>query len=144
MNKIKDLLKHSNQALVTVEPNTLIYGALKQMEDSDIGCVLVVWEGTLIGIMSERDYARKVVLKGNASWKTKVEKIMRTEFPVVSPESSLDEALALLSQYKVRYLPVLEGRDLIGLISIHDVLNAVIDTQLDNIELLNKYVYNQM
>ena len=142
MKTVTNLLAGSDREIVSVEPESFVYDALQLMAKNDIGCVLVIDDNKLVGIMSERDYARKVVLKGRSSWKTELRDVMRSEFPVVATDTPLEHCMALFSEYKVRYLPVVDKAKVVGLISIHDVIRELMMEQTEKIEMLNNYIYN--
>jgi CBS domain-containing protein len=110
------------------------------MADKDIGAVLVLEAGRIAGIFSERDYARKIILKGKASRETPVRDIMTSHVLYVRPEQTVADCMALMTNKHIRHLPVLAGDELIGLISIGDVVKAIIDEQEFMIEQLEKYI----
>lgn len=124
----------------TVLPNITVYDALKVMCEKNIGAILVIEDDVLKGILSERDYARKVVLKDKTSKFTLVHEIMETNFTAVNPTDSIDYCMELMSTQRVRHLPVIENSILVGIISIGDVVQAIIEVQKDTIEHLNTYI----
>ena len=121
---IRDVLKNKGTSIVSVGPNETVYKALELMAREDIGALLVMNEGKVVGIMSERDYARKVILEGLSSLKTSVEKIMTNKVLYVSPDQSVEEGLAQMSDKRCRHLPVFEDGTLIGMVSIGDLVQA--------------------
>ncbi len=123
-----------------VNPDDTVLDALRLMADRNIGAVLVQSDGALVGIMSERDYARKMVLHGKSSRDTAVREVMTSAVVSVSPEWTCDQCMALMTEKKIRHLPVVEGGQLIGVISIGDVVRAVVDLQQSTISSLKNYI----
>jgi CBS domain-containing protein len=140
MKTVNDLLQAKGHRLWSVAPGTSVYEALELMADKDIGAVLVLEGGRIAGIFSERDYARKIILKGKASRDTPVREIMTSDVLYVRPEQSVAECMALMTNKHIRHLPVLAGDELIGLISIGDVVKGIIDEQEFMIEQLENYI----
>lgn len=129
MRLVSDLLKSKGSEVWSVTPDRAVYDALKLMADKNIGALLVLEGDRLIGIFSERDYARKVILKGKASKNIPVKEIMSLEVVYVRPEQTIADCMALMTDRRIRHLPVLEGRQLVGLISIGDVVGSIIFEQ---------------
>lgn len=140
MNTVKDLLKGKGEEVYSITPDATVYEALKLMAKKGIGALLVLKEGALVGIMSERDYARKVILKGKFSKETPVSEIMASEIICVTPEHSAQECMALMTQERIRHLPVLEGERLAGIVSIGDVVKSIISEREFRIEQLEHYI----
>jgi CBS domain-containing protein len=141
MATVKNILKEKGNAAYSVSPYTPVFEALQLMAEKDIGALIVVESGRLVGIFSDRDYARKVILKGKSSKNTPVKEIMTTEVVTVRPQQTIDECLALMNRTRIRYLPVLQGNELVGLISIGDVAQAIIaeqEKELENLENLGQ------
>jgi len=137
---IRDVLKKKGASIVSVNANETVYKALELMASENIGAVLVMNEGKVVGIMSERDYARKVILEGRSSLKTSVEKIMTNKVLYISPSNSVEEGLALMSDKRCRHLPVFEDGTLIGIVSIGDLVQVNIaekDFMLSQLEKLH-------
>jgi CBS domain-containing protein len=124
----------------TVKPDDTVFDALRLMADRNIGAVLVVSDAGLEGILSERDYARKVVLHGKMSQATAVKEIMTTNVICVDPGWTADQCMALMTEKRVRHLPVIEDNGLIGVISIGDAVRAVVDEQAFTIKSLERYL----
>jgi CBS domain-containing protein len=124
----------------SVTPDDTMYDALSLMADKNIGAVIVLSEGEIRGILSERDYARKVALLGRTSKSTPVEEVMTTNVICVEPEWTVDRCMALMTDKRVRHLPVVEDGRLIGIISIGDVVRAVVDEQQFTIQSLERYI----
>ena len=143
MKKVKHILEKKGNPIYAVSPEKRVYEAIRVMGENNIGSVLVLEDNQLVGILTERDYARKVVLQGKFSANTFVHEIM-TPHPglfTVSPESTIDECMAIMSEHKIRHLPVLENGHLVGMISIGDVVTAYINHQKDIIEDMTKYIH---
>jgi CBS domain-containing protein len=147
MKTVKDLLqaKKSNDVW-SVTPDTLVYRALQLLNEKGIGALLVMEKGELLGIVSERDYARKVILEGKSSKETPTKEIMSTKIYVVSPDSTMEECMALMTDQRVRHLPVVEKgtKRILGVISIGDVLKSIISEQKFLIENLSRYIMGKM
>ena len=136
MTTVKSILKEKGNVVYSTTPDTPVFEALKLMAEKDIGALVVVESGRLVGIFSDRDYARKVILKGKSSKNTPVKEIMTSEVVTVRPQQTIEECLALMNRVRIRYLPVLEGKELVGLLSIGDVAQAIIAEQEQELEKL--------
>lgn len=135
------ILQHKGQAPVqSVAPDTMVYDAIKLMADRNIGCVLVMDGDVLLGILSERDYTRKVVLQGRSSKTTTVREIMTKDVICVTPKHGVEETLLIVTEKRVRHLPVKDGDRVIGLISIGDLVKWVINAQRSALSQLEAYV----
>ena len=140
MTTAHDILKYKGYAVHAVRPDDTVLAALGIMAEHDIGAVLVM-EGTeLVGILTERDYARKVALAGRSSKDSPVRAIMTPELVWVAPHRSIDECMALMTERRVRHLPVVENRRVIGVVSIGDLVKATIDEQEFTIRELKNYI----
>jgi CBS domain-containing protein len=140
MYTVRQILQNKGQQVWSISPAASVYEALQLMAAKDIGALAVVEEERLVGIFSERDYARKVILHGKTSRETRVDEIMTARVVVVGPERTTDECMALMTEKHIRHLPVVEGERLIGLISIGDVVKAVISNQEFVINQLENYI----
>lgn len=140
MRTIKHILDRKTRALVVIEPEKTVFEALKLMAEKNIGSVLVMQQEKYLGILSERNYARQVVLLDKSSKKVLVKEIMRTDLPTLSSSDSLQKCMELMSDLNVRYLPVLENEKLTGLISIKDVLDEFLLQQKEVIDNLTDYI----
>lgn len=141
MRTVRDILRHKGSAVYSVTPDSWIYEALKLMDDKNVGAVLVQEKEQLCGIFSERDYARKVVLKGKTSRETRVSEAMTKRVACVRPENTIEECMAVMTDKRIRHLPVLGEEDrLVGVISIGDVVQAKISEQQFLIEQLESYI----
>ncbi|HYF31433.1 MAG TPA: CBS domain-containing protein [Chitinophagaceae bacterium] len=141
MKKVKDILARKGANVTNVNPDTSVLEALKIMADQNIGSVVVMENERFRGIVTERDYSRKVVLKGKSSTDTKVSEIMSTDFPRVTPTDTVEQCMQLLSEKNIRYLPVFEGDELAGIISINDIVKETIITQQETISQLKDYLH---
>jgi CBS domain-containing protein len=130
----------SINALWSVQPETTVLEALELMSVKNIGAVLVLKDGQLTGIFSERDYARKVVLQGRASRDTQIANVMTTAVITVTPTQKIEECMQLMSDLHIRHLPVVEADKLIGIISINDIVTAIIRDQKARIQSLESYI----
>ena len=137
---IGTLLTHKGNQIYSIAPEATVYEALEKMAGKNVGSLLVLREGQVLGILSERDYSRKVILKGKNSRETRVDEIMRVPVVSVSPGQSVDECMRLMTEHKVRHLPVIEGNNLLGVISIGDLVNSIITTQTAAIQQLESYI----
>ena len=138
--KVKDILRVKGTAVVSVSPDTIIFDALSLMSKYNVGAVLVVDNDNLVGVFTERDYARKIILKGRTSLDTNVSEIMSDEVITVHPEESIPECMALMSDKRVRHLPVVQDGQVIGIISIGDVVKFIIEEQEVVIEHFKMYI----
>jgi CBS domain-containing protein len=140
METIRQVLDKKGNQIFSVTPGTTVYDTLKLMADKNIGAVLVLDEGKLVGIMSERDYARKVVLKGKFSKEIPVNEIMSTNVICIDPDQTIINTKAVMIQKRIRHLPVIESDKLVGIISIGDVVNAVLEENSFMIDQLATYI----
>src|ERR1700690_3432493 len=129
MTMIKQLLKAKRHGCFSVGPGENVYSAIKKMADQDVGSVLVLDGATLVGIFTERDYARNVVLKGRSSPQTLVRDIMSTQVAYVERGDTVEDCMALMTEKRVRHLPVVEDEAVVGVISIGDLVKSIIDDQ---------------
>lgn len=143
MKKIAAILQRKGAAVVTVTPDTTVLEAIRIMAEKNIGSVAVADNGRFMGIVSERDYSRKVILKGKHSSETKVSEIMSTDLPSLRPEDSIDQCMTIMSQQNLRYLPVFEKEVLAGIISMSDVVKETILAQKETINQLENYIHGQ-
>jgi CBS domain-containing protein len=124
----------------TIGPEALVYEALQQMAEHDVGALVVVEDGKVVGMFSERDYARKVILKGKSSKTARVREMMATPVLYATPDLSLDECMSLMTQKRVRHLPVMDGDALIGIVSVGDVIKRKVANQHHEIRQLERYI----
>jgi CBS domain-containing protein len=140
MTTVRSVLQTKDNTLWSIAPEALVFDALKIMADKNVGALLVMQKEKVVGIFSERDYARKIVLKGESSHTTAIKDVMTSGVLSVHPEQSIDECMALMTNKHVRHLPVIENGKLIGLISIGDVVKAIISEHEYTIKQLENYI----
>jgi len=140
--KVSDVLLRKSAHLISVTPGTSVIDALKIMADKNIGSVVVIGDGVYQGIITERDYSRKVVLKGRSSTETKVSEIMSSGLPTVKPDDTIEHCMQLMSDKNIRYLPVFEKEIIVGIISINDVVKETILSQEETITHLRDYMHS--
>ena len=134
MTNVAKLLEHKGQAIWSIGPDDSVFEAIKLMDQRGVGALLVLHDGALVGILSERDYARKVILNDRSSKQTQVREIMTSNVYYTLPEQSLDVCLAVMSERHIRHLPVMQGDEVVGMISMGDVVKEIIAQQQDKIE----------
>ena len=142
MRKVADILKRKGSHVETVQSELTVIDALKLMADKNIGSVAIAQNNKFIGLMTERDYSRKVILKGRSSSETTVGEIMDAHYPSVVKNDSVEYCMELMSSNNLRYLPVIEHENLVGIISINDVVTETILTQKETIEHLQNYIHS--
>jgi CBS domain-containing protein len=140
MKSIRQILRSKEGTVLSVSPETSVYEALGYMAEKNVGALLVLQDGKLAGIFSERDYARKVILKGKSSLKTPVRDIMTERVRFVRPDQTVEECMALMTEKHVRHLPVLEGDEVIGVLSIGDLVKATLEEKDFMIKQLENYI----
>ncbi|MDA3923044.1 MAG: CBS domain-containing protein [Salinisphaera sp.] len=143
MTTVNDLLRDKSSDIWTIGPDETMFDALKLLGEKNIGAVLVMEGGRLVGLLSERDYARKVLLKGRRSRETKVREVMSTDVTSVTSRTAVEECLSLMTDRRFRHLPVMDNDKLIGLISMGDLVKAIIEDQRDLIGQLEQYISGQ-
>jgi CBS domain-containing protein len=137
---IASILKYKGDTTWSIGPDSTVYEALAMMAQHSIGALLVLEDGRLRGIISERDYARKVILHGKSSKDTPVREIMTTSPVTVTPENTIDECMVIMTRDRVRHLPVMVGDRIAGIVSIGDLVNAIISDQAETINHLHTYI----
>jgi CBS domain-containing protein len=141
MKTLKQLLQAKSHGIFSIAPDARVIDALKLMAEKNVGALLVMDAGRLIGIITERDYARKVILKGKSSLDTPVREIMTDAVLCVHPDQSVEECMALMTDKRVRHLPVMDGGNLIGVLSIGDLVKETISEQQFVIKQLESYIH---
>ncbi len=144
MKKVSDIFQHKERKITAVSPHTAVIEALQIMAHQNIGSVMVMDNQHYIGIVTERDYSRKVVLKGKSSTDTKVSEIMSEDLPVVNLHDSIEYCMQLMAEKNIRYLPVFEQDRLFGIVSIHDLVRETIQNQQETISQLKDYLHASM
>ena len=140
MKTVQQILRHKGSMVWSVTPETMVYEALKLLAEKDVGALLVLEGGRLIGIISERDYARKVVLKGKSALDTLVREIMTGRVMCVRPDQTVEECMALVTEKRIRHLPVIVDDEVVGVVSIGDLVKATIDEKDFLIKQLENYI----
>jgi CBS domain-containing protein len=141
MRTVKQMLQQKSHGLCTISPDARVFEALKLMAEKNVGALLVIENGQLVGILSERDYVRKTVLHGKSSHDMPVQEIMTERVICVQPNRTTDECMALMTEKRVRHLPVIENDKLIGVVSIGDLVKETISEQQFIIEQLESYIH---
>jgi CBS domain-containing protein len=140
MLTIRQLLDQKGKKICSIHPDATVFDAIRKMAENDIGSLIVTDREALVGIITERHYARKVVLRGKTSPATPVRDIMESNIITARPEQSVEECMALMTEKRVRHLPVIEGGRLIGIVSIGDLVKSIIGDQRFMIEQLEHYI----
>jgi CBS domain-containing protein len=140
MSQVKHLLQTKGSTIFSVAPDAPVLEAIKQMAEHRIGALLVLANGELLGVVSERDYARKVILQGKSSSQTAVSDIMSGTPITVGPDTDVFDCMRLCTDSRIRHLPVVQDGKVVGVISIGDLVKAVIDAQAEQIEHLQRYI----
>jgi CBS domain-containing protein len=134
------ILSNKTGSIWSIAPEATVYDALAMMAEREVGALLVMSGGKLVGIISERDYARKIILQGRSSKETTVQEIMTGAMYTVTPEDTIDECMRIMTHHRIRHLPVFDGSKLVGVISIGDLVNAIISEQARTIDHLHTYI----
>jgi len=142
MKTVQQILESKSLKLLAVSPDATVYDALKLMAEKEVGALLVLEDEHLAGIFSERDYARKVILHGKSSKETRVQEIMTAKVVCVAPLQTMDQCMALMTDKRVRHLPVIDNNKVVGIISIGDVIKEVIADQQFQINQLEQYIHS--
>lgn len=140
METVRTMLRHKGAELFWLAPEATVYDAVAMMADKGVGALLVLSEGRLAGIVSERDYARKVILRGRHSHEIQVREIMTSPVITVSPEHTVDDCMRTITAHRIRHLPVMVGDELVGMISIGDLVKSIISAQAHTIDQLSGYI----
>lgn len=137
---IRPILKRKGGVVHSIAPTDSVYQAVAMMAEKQVGALLVIFEGKVVGIVSERDYARKVILKGHSSKETMVSEIMSSPIITVSPDHTVGECMKIISDHRIRHLPVMDGEQLVAMISIGDLVNWILSEQKETIRHLEAYI----
>ena len=140
METVRSMLRHKGSEIFWLTPEATVYEAVAMMADKGVGALLVLSGGKLSGIVSERDYARKVILKGKHSHEMQVKEIMTSPVFTVSPGHSVEDCMRVITAHRIRHLPVMDGDALVGMVSIGDVVRSIISAQAHTIDQLSSYI----
>jgi CBS domain-containing protein len=140
IDEISAILQHKGSQIWSVSPESTVFDAIELMADRNVGALLVISEGRLVGIITERDYTRKVALKGKSSRQTLVQEIISGDIVSVTPSHRVEECMRLMTEHRIRHLPVLDGEKIAGIISIGDLVNWTISAQSVTIDQLENYI----
>jgi len=140
LDTVQTILERKGRTILTISPTATVYEAIAEMARREVGALVVVSGRELVGIVSERDYARKVILQGKSSKETTVREIMTPSPVTVTPAHTVDECMRIVSDNRVRHLPVVEGGEAVGMISIGDLVKAIISSQAYTIDQLHTYI----
>ena len=143
MLSVRQMLSEKGSAVVSIIPNTSVFDALKVMSEKNIGAVLVMEDGELLGIFSERDYARKVILAGRSSKTTEVKELMTSKVYCIDPSRTIQDVMELMNDHRFRHVPVMENKKVIGVLSSGDVMRGVVAEQKNTIDSLESYLLRQ-
>jgi CBS domain-containing protein len=134
------VLKEKGQNIWSLDPEALVYDAIEMMANKHVGALLVTSGGKLVGIISERDYARKVILQERSSKQTQVKEIMTSSVVVVRPDQTVEDCMRLMTENRIRHLPVVENEEVLGVVSIGDLVKWVVSAQAETIHQLQHYI----
>jgi len=140
VDAVRLVLKQKGQSIWYVSPDSCVYDAIEMMAEKYIGALLVVSEGNLVGVVSERDYARKVILQGKSSKQTQVKEIMTSPAIFVTPEQTVEDSMRIMTEKHIRHLPVVENGAILGVVSIGDLVKWMISAQQQTISQLHSYI----
>lgn len=140
MATVKQLLHGKGHEIWSIDPEASVYDAIAMMAEKEVGALVVMEGDSLVGVLSERDYARKVILQGRSSKDTKIRDVMTSRVAYARLEQSVEECMAMMTEMRIRHLPVMDGEKLIGIISIGDLVKTIIEEQQHVIAQLEQYI----
>jgi CBS domain-containing protein len=144
MGTVRHILQKKGNKIIAIAPTSTVFSALEKMMEQNVGALLVMQDDRFLGIFTERDYARKVILKGKASRDTLVQEIMSEHPVIVTPDTTMEQCMSLMTQKYIRHLPVFDNQKMIGLVSIGDIVKYIIEEQQFIIENLEHYITGHM
>ena len=144
MQRVCEILSHKGNQIFSIDPLDTVYNAIAMMAEKEVGALMVVQNGGPVGIISERDYTRKVILKDKSSRETLVQEIMTSDLIMVSSREHVDECVSLMKQHHIRHLPVCDDDKITGVLSLRDLFSAIIDEQAHALEDLQHYVRGEI
>ncbi len=140
MYSVKDILDEKGYEVLRIDPEATVYEALKKMAGKNVGALLVEKDGKVVGVFSERDYARKIILMGKSSKESKVGELLSERIFYVKPTTTTTECMQIMTDHRVRHLPVMENNKLVGIVSIGDIVNKIIQSHKNTIKQLEDYI----
>ncbi len=140
---VSALLREKNRSICSIEPSATVYAAIDLMAGQNIGALPIIQDGKLVGMLTERDYTRKVILQGRSSKNTPVSEIMNRQPATAKPDDSIGHCMRLMTEERVRHLPVMDGQELVGIVSIGDLVKWIISSQTATIDQLTKYIFGE-
>ena len=143
IDTVRLVLKQKGHTVWHVSPETCVYDAIEMMAEKHVGALMVVAEGKLLGVVSERDYARKVILQGKSSRETPVKEIMTSPAVFVTPEHTVEDSMRIMTENRIRHLPVVVNGEILGVVSIGDLVKWMISAQQQTISQLHSYITSQ-
>ncbi len=143
VGKVEDILKTKGAQVWSIPPEATVFEAINLMAEKNVGALLVMEQGRLVGVVSERDYTRKVILQGRASKQTSVREIISAQVIYVDPQASVQECMRLMVSHRIRHLPVIQQGKVVGVVSIGDLVNWIISSQQSTIHQLHNYIAGQ-
>lgn len=143
MITVRQLMEETGHSLCAIGADETVFSALQLMAAENVGAVMVEDKGHIVGIFTERDYARKIILKGRCSLDTQLTEIMTHEMITVHPDQTLEECMTLMTKWHIRHLPVMSGGSLVGMVSMRDVLQAILNMKEEQIEDLKNYIFGE-
>lgn len=140
VESVRSVLRNKGQTIWSVTPEASVYEAIEIMASKSVGALLVIGEGKLVGVISERDYARKVILQGKSSKQTRVGEIMASPVIVAAPESTVEDCLKIMTHHRIRHLPIVDHDQVAGIVSIGDLVKWIVSVQEETIHRLQDYI----
>jgi CBS domain-containing protein len=144
VQRVRDILELKGSQIYGIAADATVYRAIEVMAEKEVGALLVMAQNRPVGIISERDYTRNVILKDRSSRETQVDEIMTAELVTVAPEEPVDDCVALMKRHHIRHLPVMDADEVVGVLSLRDLFSAIIDEQAHTIEHLEHYVRGEV